>query len=353
MAGQPDLESKIISTVPDESTSPTSGDAESEGEVVNLVFGVADHGVRIDKCLANQLTGISRGYIQQCLSQGDVLVNGRAVLKASATVKAGDVCRIDLKPTDQARSFVAEDIPLDVVYEDPHLLVVNKPAGLVVHPAAGNWSGTLLNGLLHHHAGAAMLPRAGIVHRLDKDTSGLMVVAKSRAVMDALVGQIAAREVTRLYLAITGRQWVGPRQRQVDQPMGRDPSNRLRMAVLSGGVGSKPARTQFVRLDGCDNAALVACKLFTGRTHQIRVHLSSIGYPILGDGLYGGRSSTSIQRQALHATRLMLTHPVHGTPLDFSAPLAPDMACCLDGLGLHYNTGDLSPDLFGSFPGTP
>jgi 23S rRNA pseudouridine1911/1915/1917 synthase len=353
MAGQPDLESKIISTVPDESAPPSLGDGEPEGEVVNLAFGVSDHGVRLDKCLAGHLPGFSRSYIQQCLAQGDVLINGRTASKASMAVKAGDACRIDLKPTDQARSFVAEDLPLDVVYEDAHLLVVNKPAGLVVHPAAGNWSGTLLNGLLHHHAGASLLPRAGIVHRLDKDTSGLMVVAKTRPVMDALVAQIAAREVTRLYLAITGRRWEGIRERQVDQPMGRDPGNRLRMAVLSPGPGSKPARTQFVRLDTCDSAALVACKLFTGRTHQIRVHLASIGQPILGDGLYGGRSSPHIQRQALHATRLMLKHPATGVPLDWEAPLPADMVGCLDGHGLHYNRGLLSPDLFGSFPGTP
>lgn len=347
------MESKIISTALEDPVLPGGGDAEAEGEVVSLTFGVSDHGIRLDKCLAGHLPGFSRSYVQQCLAQGDVHLNGQLHSKASVAVRAGDVCRIHLRPSDQARSFSAEAMALDVLFEDGHLLVVNKPAGLVVHPAAGNWSGTLLNGLLHHHAGAAQLPRAGIVHRLDKDTSGLMVVAKTRPVMDALVGQIAAREVTRLYLAVVERAWVGATDRTVDLPIGRDPLNRLRMAVVPPGQASgKPARTRFVVLEIGRGASLVACKLFTGRTHQIRVHLASLGHPILGDGLYGGPGSPHIARQALHATRLMLTHPVTGAPLDFNAPLADDLVQCLRVHGLHYNTGLLSPDLFGSVPGT-
>jgi 23S rRNA pseudouridine1911/1915/1917 synthase len=225
---------------------------------------------------------------------------------------------------------------LEVVYEDAHLMVINKPAGLVVHPAPGHWSGTLLNGLLAHHAGARMLPRAGIVHRLDKDTTGLMVVAKTRAVMDALVVLIAAREVRREYIALAHKPWqLGPTVR-VEQAIGRDPRQRVRMAVvdLAHQMG-KPALTDFRVLDSQPQACLLHCKLHTGRTHQIRVHLLHLGHPLLADELYGGKPLAGLERQALHAWRLSLTHPVTGQALSWRAPLPPELRLALSGLGLN------------------
>jgi 23S rRNA pseudouridine1911/1915/1917 synthase len=221
-------------------------------------------------------------------------------------------------------------------------MVICKPVGLVVHPAAGNWTGTLLNGLLAHHPGAASLPRAGIVHRLDKDTSGLMLVGKSRRAVDGLVRAIAAREVQREYLAIGHGRWRRDELCEVDQPVGRDPANRLRMAVLrQDSTAGKPARTTFRVMDTVDQACLVACKLHTGRTHQIRVHMAWLGHPLVGDALYGGRVAWGMQRQALHAARLRLSHPVSGAELGFSSAVPADFRAALDAAGLRYNEGDL------------
>jgi 23S rRNA pseudouridine1911/1915/1917 synthase len=220
---------------------------------------------------------------------------------------------------------------LAIVHEDDQLLVVDKPAGLVVHPAAGNWSGTLLNGLLAHHRGAALLPRAGIVHRLDKDTSGLMVVAKTLPAMTVLVRAIAAREVQRIYLALAHGvpSW---RQLSIDAPIGRDPTARIRMAVVDGG---KPARTDVECLRRGAEACALRCILHTGRTHQIRVHLASRGHPLVGDVLYGGRPAFGLLRQALHATRLSFAHPSDGRIVAFESPLPPDLraawGAALDG----------------------
>ena len=196
------------------------------------VVQMALHGVRLDKALVELVPEFSRSYLQQLLEQGAVQLNRKPATKSSAKVKLGDVISIEMRPTAQSQSFKPETMALDVVYEDEHLLVVNKPAGLVVHPAPGNWQGTLLNGLLAHHGGAAAVPRAGIVHRLDKDTSGLMVVAKTRQTMDALVAMIARRDVSRRYLALAHKPWKGAQMQQVNAPIGRDPRNRLRMAVV-------------------------------------------------------------------------------------------------------------------------
>jgi 23S rRNA pseudouridine1911/1915/1917 synthase len=227
---------------------------------------------------------------------------------------------------------------LEIVFEDEHLLVVNKPAGLVVHPAPGNWSGTLLNGLLARDTQAGLLPRAGIVHRLDKDTSGLMVVARRRQVMDQLVGMIADRTVSREYLALAHGAWQGPASRQVESPIGRDPRNRLRMAVvdLEKNAG-KTASTGIFLLHSEAQHCLVRCKLQTGRTHQIRVHMASIGHPLVSDEVYGGRLAGGLKRQALHAYRLAFEHPVTGEALEFRAPLPADLAAALGSLGLRYN----------------
>ena len=227
---------------------------------------------------------------------------------------------------------------LTVVHEDAHLLVIDKPAGLVVHPAPGNWSGTLLNGLLAYDAAFAHLPRAGIVHRLDKDTSGLMLVARSRQAMDALVGMIAARSVQRQYLALAQRHWSGPVLRDIQGAIGRDPANRLRMAVLDPARHStKPARTTVELLANAEHACLVRCTLHTGRTHQIRVHMASIGHPLVADVTYGGRPAATLARQGLHAFRLALQHPVSGHPLEFVSGLPADLRQAIVESGLRYN----------------
>ncbi|WP_297746902.1 RluA family pseudouridine synthase [Hydrogenophaga sp.] len=296
------------------------------------------HGERVDRALASLIPEFSRSYLQQLLVDGAVLLRGVLVRKPAARVSAGDALQVELRPTPQAQAFVPQAIPLNPVFEDEHLLVIDKSAGLVVHPAAGNWTGTLLNGLLAYHAGAAALPRAGIVHRLDKDTSGLMLVAKSRQAMDALVRAIAAREVDRRYLALAQGGWEGPRQQEVDQAIGRDVHNRLRMSVVrpDGGVG-KPAQTTVRLLETQAQACLVACKLHTGRTHQIRVHMAWLGHPLVGDALYGGRPLWGMQRQALHAARLQLRHPVHGGLLQFRSTPPHDMLQALADSGLRYN----------------
>jgi 23S rRNA pseudouridine1911/1915/1917 synthase len=207
-----------------------------------------------------------------------------------------------------------------------------------VHPAPGHWSGTLLNGLLALDASAADLPRAGIVHRLDRDTSGLMVVARSRAAMDALVALIAARDVKRQYIALAHRSWQGGAARQVDAPIGRDPRNRLRMAVVDlARHPGKTARTLIERLDSHADGCAVRCTLETGRTHQIRVHMASLGHPLVGDALYGGAPAAGLYRQGLHAYRLAFVHPMTGTPMVFLAPPPSDLADAFAAWGLDYN----------------
>lgn len=317
---------------------PGAGGSGSESdtgvELRRLVVPAEWHGQRIDRALAALVPEFSRSHLQQLLQDGAVRWRGQVAGKPSARVQAGDPVEVELRPTAQAHAFLPEPMALDVVHEDEHLLVIHKPAGLVVHPAAGHWSGTLLNGLLAYHRGAGELPRAGIVHRLDKDTSGLMLVGKTRVAVDALVRAIAAREVSRQYLALAHGAWRGAAQVDVDRPVGRDPHHRLRMAVVPSG---KPARTTVLRLDASDDACLVGCRLDTGRTHQIRVHMTSLGHPLVGDAVYGGRSAWGLQRQALHAASLQLAHPVHGGRLCFwSAPPA-DMAEALAGSGLRYN----------------
>lgn len=307
-------------------------------EVRAASVDVALHDWRLDKALAELVPEFSRSYLQQLLAQGCVRLNGREAGKASARVKAGDAVEVEMRPTQQSQAFRPESLPLDILHEDEHLLVVNKPAGLVVHPAPGNWSGTLLNALLGRDPKAALVPRAGIVHRLDKDTSGVMVVARTRAAMDALVRMIAAREVSRQYLALGWGAWSGAAHREVDAPIGRDPRNRLRMAIVDLAAHSgKPARTDVDVLSSGSDACLVRCTLHTGRTHQIRVHMASLKHPLVGDALYGGQAGAGLQRQALHAFRLAFRHPVTGADLVFRAELPPDMAEALDFWALRYN----------------
>jgi len=335
----------IISTPPLSQPGPDAeadepSDALEESERRAFVISSALHGQRLDRALAQLIPEFSRSYLQQLVEEGAVQVQGRTIRKSATSVQAGQTGEIELRPTPQSQAFRPEAMVLQVVHEDEHLVVIDKPAGLVVHPAPGHWSGTLLNGLLARDAKAAGLPRAGIVHRLDRDTSGLMVVARTRQTMDALVRMIAAREVSRQYLAMGHRTWSGPASRTVEAPIGRDPRNRLRMAVvdLTHNAG-KPARTRFERLDSHDRGCLVRCTLDTGRTHQIRVHMASIGHPLVGDDTYGGAPAAGLHRQALHAFRLAFSHPVTGQALELRSPPPPDFADAVRAWGLDYNRG--------------
>jgi 23S rRNA pseudouridine1911/1915/1917 synthase len=347
------LNAEIISTEAADPACEVAAEDDLESEVRKVVVPAHWHGLRLDKCLAQSIPEFSRAYLQQLVVQGDVTDSNGVLFKSSAKVHAGAHISVNLRPSLQAQSFKAEAVALDVVYEDEHLMVINKSAGVVVHPAAGNWTGTILNGLLMHHAGAADLPRAGIVHRLDKDTSGLMMVGKTRVAVDSLTRQIASRSVNRYYLALAERAWKRSSTLEtVDQPVGRDPVNRIRRAVLRREHGGgKPAKTMIKLLDDGAQVCLVACKLFTGRTHQIRVHLSWLGHPIVGDVVYGGHTTDIMIRQALHATRLDFVHPVSADPLSFTADLPSDMQQALTQSGLHYNQGSIGPSLFGSLSG--
>nr|MDP2190185.1 RluA family pseudouridine synthase [Rhodoferax sp.] len=328
----------IISSGLDSEDPEDRADTGPDTELRYLVFGEAQHGLRLDRALVELVPEFSRSYLQQLIDLEGVTINREVVRKPSTRVKAGDIGAIELRPTPQSQAFKPEVMALELVFEDEHLMVINKPAGLVVHPAPGNWSGTLLNGLLAYDAKAMNLPRAGIVHRLDKDTSGLMVVARTRPVMDALIRSIAAREVGRHYVALAHRPWVGSGRREINAPIGRDPRNRLRMAVVDTEKNSgKLARTDIELLQNCDQGCLVRCTLHTGRTHQIRVHMASIGHPLVADVLYGGTVAAGIRRQALHACRLAFTHPVTQQSMVFQATLAEDLDHALKQWGLSYN----------------
>ena len=318
-----------------------AGEDTEQDELRQFRVDPAGHGQRLDRVLAASVSEFSRSYLQQRIEAGDVLLDGQVVSKASAKVRLGQQVGITLRATPQSRAFVPQDLPIETVYADEHLRVILKPAGLVVHPAPGNWQGTLLNGLLALDPAVQDLPRAGIVHRLDKDTSGLMVVARTRAAMDALVRMIAAREVQRQYLAIGHRGWPGVTERTVDAAVGRDPANRLRMAVVDlARQPGKTARTTFECLDQNEQACLIRCTLHTGRTHQIRVHMAHLNHPLLGDGLYGGAPLAGMTRQALHAWRLAFIHPFSGQHMVWTSPLPEDMQRALSLLGLRYNPGD-------------
>lgn len=289
-------------------------------------------GLRLDLALARMFPEHSRSRLQAWLREGRVTVDGERA-EAKRKVWGGERVRLVPQADARASAFRPEAIDLAIVYEDDALLVIDKPAGLVVHPGSGNWQGTLLNAILHHAPQTGALPRAGIVHRLDKDTSGLLVVAKTLEAQTDLVRQLQARTVRREYVALVhGALRAGG---TIDAPIGRHPVERTRMTVAERG---KPARTRYRVLRRYAAATLVECRLETGRTHQIRVHMRSIGHPLVGDRVYGRRSGAppvlaAFPRQALHAARLALTHPVTRTEVAWESPLPPDLRALLDALG--------------------
>lgn len=295
-------------------------------------------GLRLDQALAELFPDYSRSKLQTWVKAGRVTVDGEQ-LKARDKLEGGEDIELDAE-AEVVIAAEAEDIPLEIVFEDESLLIVNKPAGLVVHPAIGNWQGTLLNALLNHAPQLETLPRAGIVHRIDKDTSGLLMVAKTLQAHNSLTGQLQERTIHREYLAITrGRMTAGG---TVDEPIGRHPSDRLRYVVRQSG---KEAVTHYRVVQRFARHTLIRVKLETGRTHQIRVHMAHIRFPLLGDPVYGGRFQMpagcseqlekelrSFKRQALHAAKLGLQHPVTDAYMEWEAPLPDDMTRLLAAL---------------------
>ncbi len=319
------------------------------GTLHTLSVPAPQAGMRLDKWLADSLPEISRSRLKSLIEDGQVHLDGVPVADASRKLKGGETCVLGI-PAAATAEPEAEAIALDVVYEDDDLIVVNKPAGMVVHPAPGNYSATLVNALLHHCSlslsGIGGVKRPGIVHRLDKDTSGLLVAAKTDAAHQGLALQFAAHTLTRAYRAVCWGVPV-PRQGEIEGNIGRSSSNRKKMAVVAG--GGKPALTRYrVQAAYGQAAALVECRLATGRTHQIRVHMTSIGHPLVGDPLYGRGTQrgkglpadlrtrmTDFPRQALHAFLLGFLHPITGKSLLFERETPQDfneLISSLEGL---------------------
>ncbi len=293
-------------------------------------------GMRLDQVLSRLLPQYSRSRLQSWIKDTFVMVDGVSIT-ASRKLRGYEQIAVFVQPEAEELAFTPEPIPLNIVFEDAAVIVLNKPAGLVVHPANGNWSGTLLNGLLHYCPGLLTVPRAGIVHRLDKDTSGLMVVAKTLIAQTHLVRQLQSRSVTREYFAIVeGRL---DNDGTVNAPIGRHSRDRTRMAIVSSG---KEAITHYEVLEELPSHTLIVCRLETGRTHQIRVHMQSIGFPMASDPVYGARprpwpepvrqALQQFGRQALHARHLALLHPETDEMMSWDVPLPEDMQTLLDVL---------------------
>jgi 23S rRNA pseudouridine1911/1915/1917 synthase len=316
--------------------------AEMMGQGTDILSGtIADGGQRLDKALADA-SGLSRERVKALIGEGAVMIDGRAVTQVSMKAQAGAVWAIHVPPAIAATAQ-AQDIALVVTYEDDALIVIDKPAGLVVHPAAGNLDGTLVNALLHHCrgqlSGIGGVARPGIVHRIDKDTSGLLVVAKTDAAHEGLARQFADHSITRAYRAITAGVPV-PSAGTIRGSIARSSHDRKKMALVEDGRG-KHAVTHYRVLTALDGSALVECRLETGRTHQVRVHLASIGHSLLGDPVYGRcpprlrpvLAALGFRRQALHAAELGFTHPIDGRSLHFTSPTPVDMQALLVELG--------------------
>ncbi len=312
------------------------GPAADDLAPVTLTLGPEHCGVRLDKALSSLLPQFSRGRLQQWIEDGLVTVDGKPA-KAKTTMLGDETVAVQPQPAESDHAFAPEPVPLQVIHEDAELIVIAKPVGMVVHPAAGNWSGTMLNGLLHGWPALAGVPRAGIVHRLDKDTSGLLVVAKTLTAQTDLVRQLQDRSMGREYLALVWGEPVS--SGRIDAPIGRHPRERTRMAVSKSPL-AKPAVTHYQKLatgslDG-KTVTLLRCRLETGRTHQIRVHLQSMGFPLVGDAVYGKHHLMHLfPRQALHAERLALIHPGSGEPCEWHAPLPDDLAALLVSAGIN------------------
>lgn len=295
-------------------------------------------GMRVDQVLAEMFADYSRSKLQTWIKDGRVLVNGTPI-KPKERLEGGETVEVDAEP-EVVIDCKPENIPLDIIYEDKSILIINKPAGLVVHPAVGNWQGTLQNALLNHSPTLATLPRAGIVHRIDKDTSGLLMIAKTLAAHNSLVEQLQERSIHREYLALCkGRMIAGG---TVDEPIGRHPTDRKQFAVRESG---KEAITHYRVVERFAKHTLVQVKLETGRTHQIRVHMAHVRFPLVGDPMYGGRFQMpadcsealkeclrSFKRQALHAGKLGLEHPKSGKYLEWEQPLPDDMLTLINAL---------------------
>jgi 23S rRNA pseudouridine1911/1915/1917 synthase len=322
------------------SQSPVNEADDSERELLEASIPLAAAGRRFDQVLAELFPDFSRSRLTEWIKAGDALLGGR-VVKPKEAVRGGEAVALSVKMEIETDAQ-AEDIPLDILFQDEDVLVVNKPAGLVVHPGAGNPRGTMVNALLHFDARLAELPRAGIVHRLDKDTSGLMVVARTLRAHTSLVEQLSGREVHRQYLAVVQGTMVAGTT--INAPIGRHPTDRVRMAVVKEG-GGRDAITHYRVREKFRAHTLVECRLETGRTHQIRVHMAHVRHQIVGDPLYGGafrlpKAATEelaarlhgFRRQALHAEKLTFRHPASGEPVTCEAPLPADMQGLLHDL---------------------
>jgi 23S rRNA pseudouridine1911/1915/1917 synthase len=312
-------------------------------QTIDIRLQPAHAGWRLDRALAAAVPTLSRERLKTLIRTGAVESAGKPLRDPATKVRGDESFRVAVPEPEPAHNE-PQDIPLTIVFEDEHLLVVDKPAGLVVHPAAGNLDGTLVNALLHHCGGSLSgiggVARPGIVHRIDKDTSGLLVVAKTDVAHEGRAKQFAAHSIDRRYLAIVSGV---PRSNggKVDAPLARSATNRKKIAIVEGSRG-KRAVTHWSRLNVLKDAALVQCRLETGRTHQVRVHMASIGHPLLGDPVYGrsgkghGKLLKELQvhRQALHAAELGFTHPVTKHRLSFSSPMPPDMQELFNALGV-------------------
>lgn len=321
--------------VPDKKTDGQSSADYSANPSPALRIPDTDSGLRLDQGLVRLWPQHSRSRLQGWIREERVKIDGRIVREPKHKLSGGELVELDAAPDERALPARPEAIDLSIVHEDAAILIIDKPAGLVVHPGNGNWSGTLLNALLHHDPALERVARAGIVHRLDKDTSGLMVIARTPEAQTDLVRQLQARTVKRHYSALA--RGLIARGGTVDAPIGRHLAQRTKMAVTNKG---KPARTHYRVIERFADCTFLECALETGRTHQIRVHLASIGHPLAGDPVYGDSRAPSgppFPRQALHAHRLGLIHPTQGQPMEWQSALPADMEALIGSLrdGTH------------------